>query len=605
MSSVATLGLIPAGLFALAHATFLRTRHRGAEPSESSGRTWVLGAVQAFIGAFFLAALYTDTVIYKLLRYHANSAVLNVALTEGSGDAVHLEPKIWTTSTVVVVGLSLAQFFFWRWRLRHAHRVESGGRRMPLLLQPRVVVLAGLLPLVGIEKSVYAMASLNDDRELLYASRPLPGPKPRMGRLPEWIHGVEPAPEVMPRQARLSYPLRKPELAPLEPGGQRPNVLMIVLDSWRRDAFSAQATPRLHEYAGGARVFEEHVSGGNGTRYGLFSLLYGLHGSYWFRVLEEQRTPALIDTLGEHGYDLRVWSAASMNFPEFRATAWAGLPPDAVIDGFLDEKGEPRTRRSDQKDELVAEAFGSWLRARGEASDERPFFGFVLLDSPHQPYFNPGGPHQPALDNLSYLELGLTPEGPELEDLKQRVYNSYQNSVLHADAVAGGILDLLAEAGELENTIVVVTGDHGEEFQESGFWGHTSNFTPEQIDVPLYLRGPGIEAGVENRPTSHLDVSNSLLELLGANPAESGYYSLGESLLAPPADRSLVVGAWAHLGVLTKSGIIQLPLEVGAEEIWVFDEDWQPLLDVPARLTAENDALQRTARECRRFLTLE
>ena len=599
VSSVATLGLIPAGLFALAHFIFLR-RRRGSEKKVEV--VWPLGLVQSFTGAMFLACLFTDTVIYKLLRYHANGAALNAALTEGSGDAIHLENLIWTTSTVVIVSLSAIQFAFWRWRLTRSSAAEVAGRRPSLLLRPRIVLLAGLLPLVSIEKSVYAMASFHGDRELLYASRPLPGPKPRLTRLPEWIGGESVQHEVMPKEARLAYPLAVPELPS---DGPRPNVLFVVLDSWRRDAFSASATPNLHAFSQEARVFDDHASGGNGTRFGLFSMLYGLHGSYWFRVLEERRTPVLIDSLQEEGYDMRVWSSASMNFPEFRATAWAGLPDDAVIDRFLGERGLPLSKRSDKKDALVRDAFGSWLEQRQADEDERPFFGFVLLDSPHQPYFNPGGPNHPSLENLSYLELGLTPEGPELESLKVRMRNSYLNSVLYADMIAGQILDQLEAAGELENTVVVVTGDHGEEFYESGFWGHTSNFTPEQLNVPLFVRGPGVVAGREHRPTSHLDVSNSLLELLGADPARRAGYSLGASLFEPLEERERVVGAWAHLGVLTPSGIVQLPLKVGAEEIWVFRDDWTPFLDVPRRLNAESDALQRTAEECRRFLEIE
>ena len=88
----------------------------------------------------------------------------------------------------------------------------------------------------------------------------------------------------------------------------------------------------------------------------------------------------------------------------------------------------------------------------------------------------------------------------------------YMNSVLHADRTATRILAALERSGLSQETLVVVTGDHGEEFCENGFWGHTSNFSPEQMEVPFYMRGPGIEAGQEDRPTSHVDVSNSLLE---------------------------------------------------------------------------------------------
>lgn len=604
-SKVAILGLVPGALFGVVHLLGQKRQKKRLAAGKKTFPSWVIGLIQALIGGLFLELLATDAAIYKLLGYHVNGAVLNVAMTEGSGDAVHLESRIFTSATAVLAALTLAQFLFWRWRHSSCQAREAQGRRQPLLLQPRVVLLAGLAPLIGIDQSVYAMASLNGDRELLFVTRPLPGPKLRLPRLPELLGEVQPDPEMMPERARLSYPKALPEL-PAD--GPRPNVLVVVLDSWRRDAFSPEISPRLHAFSEGARVFEDHVSGGNGTRYGLFSLLYGLHGSYWFRVLEEQRTPVLLDVLQDEGYDLRVWSAASMNFPEFRMTAWAGMPKEHVIDRFVNARGEPRSQRSDEKDVFVGEAVEEWLGQRQAAGSEQPFFGFVLLDSPHQPYFNPGGPNQPALENnLSYLELCLTAtKGPELVDLQERMINSYKNSILHADQVAGRILDALEAAGELENTIVVVTGDHGEEFFENLAWGHTSNFSPEQINVPFYMRGPGITPGTESGPTSHLDLSNSLLELLGADPERRADYSLGESLFSPVPNRRRVVGAWAHLGILTPSGILCLPLKVGDDEIWVYDDSWQPLLsDATERLEAEREALQRTAAECLRFLTVE
>ena len=114
--------------------------------------------------------------------------------------------------------------------------------------------------------------------------------------------------------------------------------------------FTPELTPNLHRFSEDAAVFEDHLSGGNGTRYGLFTMLYGLHGSYWFPALEQRRTPVLVDALQEADYDVRVFSSASMNFPEFRDTAWAGLPDEAILDTF------PPDLVSFEKDEMLADA---------------------------------------------------------------------------------------------------------------------------------------------------------------------------------------------------------------------------------------------------------
>jgi membrane-anchored protein YejM (alkaline phosphatase superfamily) len=321
-------------------------------------------------------------------------------------------------------------------------------------------------------------------------------------------------------------------------------------------------------------------------------MLYGLHGSYWFPVLEQRRPPVLLEVLQELGYERRVFSSASMNFPRFRDTAWVGLEPGAVQD-------EHGSRFSHECDVIVGDKVEAWLEDRDPRT---PFFGFVLLDAPHQPYYSPpGGPFQPAAEELDYLELA----GASDPGLRERVFNRNKNSVLHADGVAGRILDALEANGQLENTLVVVTGDHGEEFLDCGFWGHTSNFSPAQLHVPLFMRGPGIAVGVETRPTSHLDLPTTLLELLGADPAQRSDWTLGENLLDPPRERTRVVAGWSNLGLWSGDEILRIPQSGTGGEVEVFDKQWRWQGVSAPRLRAAKAELDQLERECMRFMSLE
>ncbi|MCA8979455.1 MAG: hypothetical protein KDC14_05480, partial [Planctomycetes bacterium] len=144
---------------------------------------------------------------------------------------------------------------------------------------------------------------------------------------------------------------------------------------------------------------------------------------------------------------------------------------------------------------------------------------------------------------------------------------------------------------------------HGEEFQEHGFWGHTSNFTLEQVAVPFYVLGPGFEPGVETRPTSHLDLPATLLESLGADPALRGGWTLGENLLAPIERRERSVAGWEHLGLYTQSGIFRVRLGgTHGFDVEVFDRDWTLAADQAGAWALEGEALGRLSRESRRFL---
>lgn len=577
VSSVTILALVPGAL------SWLTTRSRR--------RAEVGGLAQAFLGASFLAVMKVDTVVFGLLRYHFfNSAVLNVALTRGSEDAVHLGGSVWWS--VVIVLAALTGLEYWVWRRLYARALGRGSVRWPLWLRPSAAWGLLLIFIIGVDKSLYAAADLRGDREVSRVAELLPAYSPlRVSQLlPERL-GAEGGPvrsvAIRPKGEPLDYPRAWPELPE---GGARPNVLVLVVDSWRRDLCDDEVTPRLAALQREGRRFDDHVAAGNGTRFGIFSLLYGLPGSYWFSALEERRSPVLLDVLQSAGYEVDVYSSASMNFPEFRDTAWVECL-DRVHDDHPYEHAW-------QRDLAVAERFREDLARRVEG--DAPFFRFVLLDAAHQPYSSPeSGPFEPVAEQLDYIELA-TDDSPELVE---RVLNRHRNALHFVDGLAADMIEALREAGELDETLVVVTGDHGEEFQENGFWGHTSNFTPEQVSVPFFLLGAGIQPGTETRPTSHLDLAPTLLEWMGADPARRGAWCLGGNLLEPADHRDRIVAGWEHVGLVTDDGIFRVRMGGwGPLDVEVFDRAWRPLDDAGARIVAHAESLERLAEGCRRFL---
>ena len=577
ISSVLMLTLVPAGLFALA-AHCLRST------------SW-LGTVQAAFWTLFQVLLFADTRIYNIFHYHFNGQVLNLVYTRGSEDSIHLGWQVWTTVMLGLTAVVALQSWLWRRALRRAEALAANpGRRG--LLRPALVWGVVLLPSVFLEKTIYASAHLTRDREITRLARlfPLYAPVP-MEDLASSMLGV---PAARPASLELEgfaldYPLAQPRIE----AGPRPNVVVLVIDCLRKDMLAADTTPNAWAWAQrGCRRFEDHVSGGNSTRYGIFSLLYGLHGSYWFPFLAARRGPVLIDALRELGYEFGVFGSASMNYPELRATAWAAIAAD-VHDDFA--APEPW-----QRDELAGAALERWLGEHAQGA--RPFFAFLLLDSPHQTYSHPpeATPFTPSAPDLDYMAMTRN-EGP-LPEVLEAVRNRYKNAVHHSDAVLGGVLDALERANLAADTWVIVTGDHGEEFRECGFFGHTSAFTPQQVAVPFLMRGPGIANGVEHRPTSHLDFAPALLESLGADPAQRARWTLGENLFAPPERRKRVIAGWNELGVWSEGAILRVPLSLLEFDIDAFDYGWNELEDDGPILRAERDTLERLGSECNRFL---
>ncbi|TAJ08204.1 MAG: DUF3413 domain-containing protein [Planctomycetota bacterium] len=582
---VSTMALLTAilGLSFLACASVVRSARR-------------FGSAQALLWSTFQVLLFADTRIYNLFGYHINGQVWDLVFTRGSEDAVHFGWEVWAAIFGGLGAVGVLQYLVWSRCLVHSETPRAAQPLWMRTLRPGVAWSVLLLPAICVEKAIYAQARLTRDREVTALAKLFPFyPRLASQDLATLVlgHDEPRMPRVDATDDALAYPRAYPRL---DPHGARPNVLIVVLDCWRRDMLSREVTPGLEDFAASCVRFDDHLSGGNSTRFGVFSLLYGLHGSYWFPVYAARKSPVLVDVLQHQGYECRAFTSASANYPELRATAFAGLG-----DGLRDEWGVDEPWR---RDELAAEALVEWQQERAARGASEPWFGFLFLDSPHQTYSHPPGrtPFTPSAESLNYMRISSGALREEPGELLE-VYNRYRNAVSHAGAVAADTLDELERAGALANTIVVVTGDHGEEFLEHGAFGHTSNFSAAQVAVPLLLRMPGRAPGREPRPTVHADVPVTILEALGADPAERSNWCQGRNLLDPAGERRRIVAGWHELGMWTHEGILRIPLvDQDTFDIEAYAPDWKLVLDDRALLERHANALAQLAHECRRFL---
>lgn len=549
-----------------------------------------VAAVTAILIAAFQLLLLVDVRVSNMFRYHLNAWVWTVMTTEGVEDSVQLDAWLWTRVVALVVLIVAVAYGFQRWRAR-AIEASPAPRGF---LRPGVVFGAVLLPALLVEKSLYAAADLSREREIPSLARLVPFyPRFTVKRFAhKWLgYDLDERQQVAVRTEGLMmrYPLERPRIAP---DGPRPNILMIAVESLRTDMLAPETMPRTYAYSRSARRFLDHASGGSTSRYGTFSLVYGLHGSYFAPVYAENLSPVLVDTLLDLRYDIRVYGSASMSFPELRSTAWVRVE-DKVEDKLPRAPGESR-------DAELVRRFQAWMQERATATDDAPFFCFAFVDAPHSAYnvVAERAPFEPYARSLDFVELS----GATAREQAPEVFNRYKNAVYDADHSIGLMLDALSASGELANTVVVITGDHGEEFYEHGFWGHTSNYTRTQVLVPLVLSGPGIEPGDERRPTSHVDVAPTLLEILGADPAQRSLWCTGENLLQPLEKRHRVLAGWDTVAAWTDDAIVVLPLDPYKGSGDVYDYDWKPVPDVDAALRAAAPALREISESGRRFL---
>jgi hypothetical protein len=133
-----------------------------------------------------------------------------------------------------------------------------------------------------------------------------------------------------------------------------------------------------------------------------------------------------------------------------------------------------------------------------------------------------------------YYRGGAMPEAD-----RQQALALYDGEIAYVDAQIGRLLQVLRAQGRLENTLVVVTADHGEEFKEHGRLGHGNTLFGEQVRIPLIASGvPAFPATRRNEPVSQIDIFPTLIAIAGGSPPPG---LPGRSLLdlAGTADRPL------------------------------------------------------------------
>ena len=132
-------------------------------------------------------------------------------------------------------------------------------------------------------------------------------------------------------------------------------------------------------------------------------------------------------------------------------------------------------------------------------------------------------------------------------------HNRYRNAAYYVDQQAEKVLSYLKKNDMLKDTVVIITSDHGEEFNDNhkNYWGHGSDFSPYQIHVPFIVHWPGKKAQVIKYKTSHFDVVPTLMSsVLGVKNPYSDY-TVGHSLFENKPENLYVIGSYSATAFVT------------------------------------------------------
>jgi len=517
-----------------------------------------LGVALASAGLSFLLL---DSLLFAENRYHLN--VLTFTM---------LEPQTWAFLAVYfLVGLVIeAALARWVWA-RTAHPpTRPIGRYLALALvgcfvagqfihgwaQPRfyvpVTAFAGYLPLH------YQLVSTNLMVRLGLVDR---------ARARELGVGA-----ALRRSADsvLNYPL-----APLrcDPPSPKLNVLLVVIDGMRADSLTPAAAPTLSEFAQGAVRFDAHYSGGMASRAGMFSLFYSLPATYWDAFADVAQPPVLMDLFRKYDYQLGLFASS----PIYRAQIGLDRTALARIPNLRLETSSTLPGSSGRDRTLT----GEWYDWLGKRDPARPFFGFL--------YYNAAVAMEPP-DN--YPNVAPVPPGASVEVVK---YARYLAAVHFVDSLIRGVLDDLERRKLADRTVVIITSDHGVEFNENGlgFTGHSTAYSELQLHTPLLIRWPGRPPGRILRRTSHFDVAPTLLTgVFGCTNPPSDYAS-GQNLFADHEWDWLIAASYSNFALVEPDQVTI----VSPTSYEIRDRNYRLIPDP----TLPRDRLRAAMHEMRRF----
>ncbi|SFV66670.1 Predicted hydrolase [hydrothermal vent metagenome] len=481
-------------------------------------------------------ALIVDFFIFRLYKFHINAMVLNILTSPDAMDSIQIGVFPLLLFIALIIGFILFEFYIIKKLLKTDER-----QKYALNQKLNRLITIPIIAIIFSEKIGYGLLSLFSQNKIVSKFQVIPLYQPlTFSKLATRYFGFkieEEAKNIIPQKGLLNYPLSNLRL---KEHPNKINIFIFASDAVKGSIISHQVTPNIEKFKKDSINFENHYSGGNATRFGIFSLMYGLNSTYWFSFLDANRGSILFDVLCQLGYDISIISSTNTNWPEFRRTCYVNIQ-DSIKDHH---KGEPWEKDEQSKNEFLAKV--------DSYDKRRPIFSFLFFDAPHG-YSSPKefNPFHASDKDINYLTVDK-----DGRDIKS-IFAQYKNAVAYNDKLFGEMIAKLKEKGLYNNSLIIYTSDHGQEFYEYGSFGHNSSFSKGQTVTPMIIKLPDnlkdkieLPSKFPNILTSHSDIAPTLLKLIGLENNSSDY-SNGKNIFDKSFDREFVFCAnWNHNAII-------------------------------------------------------
>lgn len=346
----------------------------------------------------------------------------------------------------------------------------------------------------------------------------------------------------------------------------RRNVLFIVLDSLRADhvsccGYGRQTTPFIDWFAEKSVLFRQAIAPKYET--------VGVHASWWTGLYSSEHGitckgrrldgsfKLLPAVLRGHGYQTAGFSnnpfvgeihGMDQGFdtffeaPTFDAVWRRGFLPRAAHKGLsaFGLKGMDFIEK--RRAERTVEKIASWFETTYLDRRDLPFFVFANLMDTHLSHYPLRRYRKRFIERAVsdedirrankdpiLVSTGQESMSPADFDLLVRLYDA---DIAYTDDQVGRLLQYMKRRGLLENTLVIVTSDHGDQFGENGLYGHMLSLADSLLHVPLIIRHPDLDGGrTVDAQVGTIHLYHTLLTHCGIDPFEYSNGRTGKDLL--------------------------------------------------------------------------
>jgi arylsulfatase A-like enzyme len=318
-------------------------------------------------------------------------------------------------------------------------------------------------------------------------------------------------------------------------GSHAPNVLLIILDTVRSKnlslyGYDRPTTPVMERLAERGVVFDHAVATSPWTLPTHATVFTGRHNYQLgvdFKVRLDDTYPTLAERLRSHGYMTAGFvgniyycgyqfglDRGFLHYEDRPITPVSILNSSWLVRHIIYRARGKAAERHRLLRKRAADINREFLRWLSGAPDSRPYFVFLNYFDAHSPYRPPDGfltrfsdkPPRYWLEGEDYSETDII-----------ELTAAYDGSLAYLDAKLGELMSELEARGELDNTLIILTSDHGEQFGEHGLMYHSNSLYMPLLHVPLMIvYPPAVPAGVRVAdPVSLRDIAATVEDLLG------------------------------------------------------------------------------------------